>query len=676
MPSNKTVIVAITLIFTLLLVSSPIEVSATSHDIYTERIYGDNRFETTVEIAKKGWPQSDYVVISTAYNFPDALSGAPLAYQYDAPILLTNADRLPPETRNEIHRLQAQHAIILGGENAVTNNVKNELEQMGLDVQRIFGESRSETALKIAEQLGSYQEAVLVDGNNYPDALAIAPYAARHGIPIFLTERDSITDDTRAALNEASQVYVIGGEQAISRELFQSLPGATRNSGIDRFETAARIVTTLGIDVTKSYVATGYDFVDALTGSVLAAKHNAPILLVAQGSVSVYAQSLLADVEEAYILGGEGAVSQQVINQISGQTEREEEPKDDQPLPKSAQQIYAENHSKVVLINTDSGQGSGVLVSDGLILTNEHVVRDMIQSEITLSNGDKYEIEGIVAIDAGKDLALIKTRQRINIEPVKIGDTNDVLVGEDVVAIGSPEGLQNTLSTGIISGIRQFDGVKHLQITASITFGSSGGGLFNQYGELIGITTWGVEGGGNLNFAVDIAEIQPWQQYFNMNHGNIPIEEVPDIPEPSNDSISMGMSKEQIKSYENSLSSTLFHEDTETLMYSGGMAYGLRTGIMYSFTNNKLDQMTYIFEDLEYLSVDELEGLYLYLLNELEYDYGTADYADNYWYDDGSNYVLRALWNNNNQRPSDIYMTVVLDSYDFSRSSGIMFTIR
>lgn len=182
-----------------------------------------------------------------------------------------------------------------------------------------------------------------------------------------------------------------------------------------------------------------------------------------------------------------------------------------QKNPLTVEEITNINDEKVVLIYTNQSQGSGFFIKSNLILTNYHVIEGANSAEIVTSNGITYEIEGIVVFDESLDLAVIKTRQDTNIEPVILGSTVDIKKGQKVIAIGSPIGLQNTVSNGIISGIRKENGVSIIQHTVPITHGSSGGALFNENGEVIGITSSGIkEANANLNFAIPIDYIQEW----------------------------------------------------------------------------------------------------------------------------------------------------------------------
>jgi hypothetical protein len=148
--------------------------------------------------------------------------------------------------------------------------------------------------------------------------------------------------------------------------------------------------------------------------------------------------------------------------------------------------------------------GSGLLVSaDGRLLTNYHVVSHSKQATVRLANGDAYDIVEVIAVDKRKDIAFLKI-PAVEMPVVKLGRSSGVEVGQTVYSIGSPLGLQNTFSQGLVSGVREMDGYRLLQISAPISHGSSGGPVFDRNGEVIGIAVLTIEGGQNLNFAIPI----------------------------------------------------------------------------------------------------------------------------------------------------------------------------
>jgi hypothetical protein len=150
------------------------------------------------------------------------------------------------------------------------------------------------------------------------------------------------------------------------------------------------------------------------------------------------------------------------------------------------------------------GQGSGFIVSSaGAIVTNLHVIQGSATVRVKLPGGDTYQTSDIVDVDALKDIAIIKVRG-FQLPVVKLGDSDRTAIGESIVAISSPEGLTNSLTTGVVSGIRRLETHRVFQITAPISEGSSGGALFNAEGQVIGITTYILRSGQNINFALPI----------------------------------------------------------------------------------------------------------------------------------------------------------------------------
>src|SRR5699024_10146101 len=117
------------------------------------RIAGDIRYNTAIEISEAGWNTSDTVILARGEEYADSLAGVPLAHKIDAPILLTPTDELWEQTMDEIGRLKASNVIILGGTDAVDKNVETTLKEKGLDVERIAGKDRFRTAEKIANRI-------------------------------------------------------------------------------------------------------------------------------------------------------------------------------------------------------------------------------------------------------------------------------------------------------------------------------------------------------------------------------------------------------------------------------------------------------------------------------------------------------------------------------------------
>jgi len=168
----------------------------------------------------------------------------------------------------------------------------------------------------------------------------------------------------------------------------------------------------------------------------------------------------------------------------------------------------------LIVVNDAEGkpvlEGSGFLVSsDGRIVTNHHVIRDASSAVVKLNNGSFFPVEGIISDDPEHDLALIKVQGK-NLPYLSLEDSESLSVGQRVLAIGSPLGLENSVSDGIVSGFRTDEqGKSWIQTTAPASHGNSGGPLLVMDGKVIGVLTWKAGAGENLNFAVPSKLIAP-----------------------------------------------------------------------------------------------------------------------------------------------------------------------
>jgi len=150
--------------------------------------------------------------------------------------------------------------------------------------------------------------------------------------------------------------------------------------------------------------------------------------------------------------------------------------------------------------------GSGFVISkDGTIVTNYHVIANTKKLTISFDDKKTYTDISVLGYDVLKDIAILKINTMDTFPFCNLGDSSLVVLGDSIVVIGNPMGLRNTLSTGIISSLKQQD---LIQITAPISPGSSGGALFNMYGEVIGIASSGVVEGENLGFCIPINQMK------------------------------------------------------------------------------------------------------------------------------------------------------------------------
>ncbi len=182
----------------------------------------------------------------------------------------------------------------------------------------------------------------------------------------------------------------------------------------------------------------------------------------------------------------------------------------------SAEQVFSKVSPAVVRVVVRDrefkqiGLGSGFFVAaDGLLVTNHHVVRGAESATVLRADGSTLFVDGVLAIDDGRDLAILKVNgTRLPCLEVATGDAPPP-VGTQVYAVGNPMGLTNTLSNGLISGIRKEGGeVREIQTTAAISHGSSGGPLVDAQGRVVGVIRSYVAEGQSLNFAVPAVAVR------------------------------------------------------------------------------------------------------------------------------------------------------------------------
>ncbi|HSV93223.1 MAG TPA: cell wall-binding repeat-containing protein, partial [Desulfobacterales bacterium] len=271
---------------------------ATEHTPPARNLTGADRIETAVRISQDAWTSSVYVVVATSTDFPDALAGAPLAHALGSPLLLTPPASLAPAVAAEISRLGATRAVVLGGTGALSPAVVDGLVAAGISrqrIERVAGANRYETARDIAARLqaaaGPAAGVIVASGRTYPDALAVAGYAARSNRPILLTEPDVLPPATKQALAsvESTDTLIVGGTGAVSEAVATQLPEPQRIGGADRYETAALIAehafSTGALSYNELLVATGEAFPDALAAGPYAAKRSATLILTRSQSL-------------------------------------------------------------------------------------------------------------------------------------------------------------------------------------------------------------------------------------------------------------------------------------------------------------------------------------------------------------------------------------------------------
>jgi hypothetical protein len=178
--------------------------------------------------------------------------------------------------------------------------------------------------------------------------------------------------------------------------------------------------------------------------------------------------------------------------------------------PYSLDRAKASTVSISVSTVTGGKTGSGVVLTEGgLIATNAHVISGATAGRVRLETGEEFEIAGVLDFDPRLDIAIISI-PGFGLPEALLGNSDSVAVGQRLLAIGAPLGLEWTVTDGILSAIRIEDGAKRLQISVPVSPGSSGGPVIAEDGRVIGLVVSGISGGRaqNLNFAVPINTIR------------------------------------------------------------------------------------------------------------------------------------------------------------------------
>ncbi len=299
-----------------------------------QRLAGDDRFETAAEITRTVFPEgvrAPVVYLVNSSNFPDALAAGPAAIRQGGAILPIPQTWFPSAVSAELHRLDPEPIVIVGGPAIMDPLVESLLKSAypNIEVDRIGGADRYETAELIARDAAGTAEssdryAFVATGANFPDALAAAPAAAEYDAPLLLVPGGPIGAGMSKLIQDldVDEIVIVGGEASVGRDTADSLaavPGVARVSrvaGADRYETAAEISAQFVGSSDYAVVATGEGFVDALAGAPLAGALNASLLLARPECMPAVTMQRIADSNASSIrlLGGTTVLSPAVEN--------------------------------------------------------------------------------------------------------------------------------------------------------------------------------------------------------------------------------------------------------------------------------------------------------------------------------------------------------------------------
>jgi putative cell wall-binding protein len=334
-------------------------------DLNVWRHAGADRYETAVCISRAMWADHDdarpdvakaqAVVLARGDRYEDAVSSGPLAAWVEAPLLLTSPGSLRAVVREETDRILAPGGLVylIGGPNAISDEVEAELATAGYMTKRLAGSNRYTTAVAVAEELPSTSNFFFATGKNFPDALGAGTAAAALTVgaretgdyrpfALLLTRDDAMNQDVSAFVQERAQLFggwtlVSAGGQAekAAVDAFGANSLSASFSGADRYDTAAQVaegifaqsdsgeLVGLGVGL-----ATGTDFPDALAATPYLAEFAQPLLLARQTGPGIPTRDFLrahsgeggeSDIDRWIdVFGGESAIDGSTLRAAVG----------------------------------------------------------------------------------------------------------------------------------------------------------------------------------------------------------------------------------------------------------------------------------------------------------------------------------------------------------------------
>ncbi|WP_291582749.1 cell wall-binding repeat-containing protein [Clostridium sp. UBA6640] len=373
---NFTKLIALGLLGVSLLGFAP-EVKAEANDGFTKSSYGYNikrlegkdRFETAISVSNEFKRLSDKnnekvenVVLANAFDYPDSIASAPLSKIYNAPLLLTEKDKLNIKTEVQLKKLKIKKVFIVGGTGVVSQNVENKLKSMGITVERLAGENRYQTSLKIANKVLDYRLAnapidftgykyksiFLVDGYRFTDALTLAGMSGRNDTAIVLLPSNEVKIDDVKGLRELIDKAAEGQNYKeipteklgiysflpyFNEDFLENLPNCYMHGANENKYTSNLGINNLNEAMLRNddnvMMATGENFPDALAGGALAAKLNMPVVFTgdnlketfkndASGNLKKNLLDQYRDTKNVYLVGGKAIVKDGAEKKLKG----------------------------------------------------------------------------------------------------------------------------------------------------------------------------------------------------------------------------------------------------------------------------------------------------------------------------------------------------------------------
>lgn len=294
-------------------------------------IIGANRYDTAAKISKKGWNSASTVVIANGLNEIEGIVANPLASVYNAPVLLTDKNKVSSYTINELKRLKPSNIIIIGGKNSIGESAEKSIKNAvsSVSIKRIDGSNIEELSVNIAKEIDSKANVskIYVAGENgAADALSVVSKAAEEKAPIIVTSKNSVNSSVKNWIksNSISSAYFLGKTAVISDNVIKEIDSVVsgnvsgnRIGGSDRNQTNARVIKALypSENYNPVFVAKNRPLVDAISVGVYAARTKSPIVIAGNALDSEQA-NILKNKKTNSIFRIGGGISNDTYNKI------------------------------------------------------------------------------------------------------------------------------------------------------------------------------------------------------------------------------------------------------------------------------------------------------------------------------------------------------------------------
>lgn len=302
-----------------------------------DRLGGQDRYNTARQVAEGVFSQSQNVILVNGQGYADAVSATPLAKKLNAPILLTEADKLTSGVLDTIKKIGAKNVYIVGGEGVVKPSIETTLKSNGLKVQRYAksGGNRYDTNAVVAKEVitrTGAKKAILVNGQDgYSDALSVASIAAKLEIPVLISNSKKMDKEVKKVVDDYKlEILAVGGPAVLSDTVIKSVNGKRVAQGANRYKTNINVLNYFksNLSFNKIYMASGgndnvRNFADALVASAAAAKEGSPLVLSGNSASSddiasseSFVRNNIVKDSKITLIGSTGVLSKEIENKM------------------------------------------------------------------------------------------------------------------------------------------------------------------------------------------------------------------------------------------------------------------------------------------------------------------------------------------------------------------------